>query len=48
MHAHDIPMSEKPTMLSWTDFPPDFVVWKLNPTGCTLSKGELAPDAKVA
>ncbi len=43
MHAHDIPMSEKPSMLSWTDFPPDFVVWKLNPTGCRLSKGELAP-----
>ncbi len=36
-------MSEKPSMLSWTDFPPDFVVWKLNPTGCRLSKGELAP-----
>ncbi len=32
MHAEDITMSGKPTMLSWTDFPPDFVVWKLNPT----------------
>jgi len=30
-------------MLSWADFPPDFVVWKLNPTGCTLSIKELAP-----
>jgi cyclase len=30
-------------MLSWADFPPDFVVWKLNPTGCTLSTKELAP-----
>jgi len=33
----------KPRMLSWADFPPDFVVWKLNPTGCTLSIKELAP-----
>jgi cyclase len=30
-------------MLCWADFPPDFVVWKLNPTGCTLSTKELAP-----
>ena len=36
-------MSGQPTMLSWADFPPDFIVWKLNPTGCTLSTKELAP-----
>jgi len=36
-------MNGKPKMLSWADFPPDFVVWKLNPTGCTLSTKELAP-----
>ena len=36
-------MSRKPNMLSWADFPPDFTVWKLNPTGCTLSARELAP-----
>jgi len=36
-------MSRKPYMLSWADFPPDFSVWKLNPTGCTLSARELAP-----
>jgi cyclase len=36
-------MTAKPKMLSWADFPPDFVVWKLNPTGCTLSTKELAP-----
>jgi glyoxylase-like metal-dependent hydrolase (beta-lactamase superfamily II) len=30
-------------MLSWTDFPPEFVVWKLNPTGCTLTTKEQAP-----
>ena len=33
----------KPKMLSWADFPPDFVVWKLNPTGCKLTTKELAP-----
>jgi cyclase len=38
-----VPMSKKPKMLSWEDFPPDFVVWKLNPRGCTLSTRELAP-----
>ena len=36
-------MCEKPKLLSWSDFPPDFVVWKLNPTGCTLATKELAP-----
>ncbi|HYB75123.1 MAG TPA: MBL fold metallo-hydrolase, partial [Candidatus Sulfotelmatobacter sp.] len=36
-------MSGRPKMLSWADFPPDFVVWKLNPTGCILSTKELAP-----
>ncbi len=36
-------MSGKPRMLSWADFPTDFVVWKLNPTGCTLSTKELGP-----
>ncbi len=36
-------MSGKPRLLSWADFPPDFVVWKLNPTGCKLSTEELAP-----
>ncbi|OGP68859.1 MAG: hypothetical protein A2170_07820, partial [Deltaproteobacteria bacterium RBG_13_53_10] len=43
MRTEDIPMSGRPSMLSWTDFPPDFVVWKLNPKGCTLSTKELAP-----
>ena len=43
MRTEDIPMSVKPKMLSWADFPPDFTVWKLNPTGCTLSTRELAP-----
>lgn len=33
----------RPRLLSWADFPPDFVVWKLNPRGCTLSIQELAP-----
>ncbi len=36
-------MTAKPKMLSWADFPPDFVVWKLNPTGCRLSTKELTP-----
>ena len=36
-------MSGRPKMLSWADFPPDFVVWKLNPAGCILSTKELAP-----
>jgi cyclase len=36
-------MSGRPKMLSWADFPPDFAVWKLNPTGCTLSTRKLAP-----
>jgi cyclase len=43
MRTEDIPMSVKPKMLSWADFPPDFTVWKLNPAGCTLSTKELAP-----
>ncbi|MBI4252083.1 MAG: MBL fold metallo-hydrolase [Candidatus Tectomicrobia bacterium] len=36
-------MSPRPKMLAWPDFPPDFVVWKLNPTGCELTAKELAP-----
>ena len=36
-------MSPKPKMLAWPDFPPDFVVWKLSPTGCKLTTKELAP-----
>ena len=38
-------MNRKPSLLSWADFPPDFVVWKLNPKGCTLLTKELAPGA---
>src|SRR3989338_7147915 len=30
-------------MPSWSDFTPDFVVWKLTPTGCKLTTKELAP-----
>lgn len=37
------PKPPKPKMLEWPDFPPDFVVWKLNPTGCKLSIEELGP-----
>jgi cyclase len=36
-------MDQKPKMLTWADFAPDFPVWKLNPTGCTLSTRKLAP-----
>jgi cyclase len=36
-------MEQKPRMLTWADFTPDFPVWKLNPGGCTLATKELAP-----
>ncbi len=35
--------AQKPRMLTWADFAPDFPVWKLNPTGCVLSTREMAP-----
>jgi len=35
----------KPKMLEWSDFPADFVKWKLNPTGCQLSIEKLGENA---
>lgn len=32
----------RPRLLSWTDFPPDFPVWKLNPRGADLEIKEMA------
>jgi len=37
-------MKPKPKMLEWSDFPTDFVKWKLNPTGCTLSTEKLGEN----
>lgn len=34
----------KPKMLEWSDFPADFVKWKLNPTGCRLSIEQLGEN----
>jgi len=34
----------KPKMLEWSDFPSDFVKWKLNPTGCRLSIQQLGEN----
>lgn len=34
-------MKTKPKMLDWTDFPEDFVKFKLNPRGCKLAIEEL-------
>lgn len=36
-------MDNKPRMLTWADFTPDFPVWKLHPAGCRLAAKELAP-----
>ncbi len=36
-------MIGKKNLLKWTDFPADFVKWKLNPTGARLEAKELAP-----
>ncbi|MDP6279032.1 MAG: MBL fold metallo-hydrolase, partial [Nitrospinota bacterium] len=36
-------MSGKIKLLTWPDFPDDFSVWKLNPTGAHLETNELAP-----
>jgi len=37
-------MERKPKMLEWSDFPADFVKWKLNPTGCRLSIEKLGEN----
>lgn len=37
-------MNRKPKMLEWSDFPDDFVKWKLNPTGCRLSIEKLGEN----
>ena len=36
-------MTAKPQMLDWADFPDDFGMFELDPTGCVLSTEELAP-----
>ncbi len=36
-------MNGKIKLLTWPDFPDDFSVWKLNPTGARLETNELAP-----
>ncbi len=36
-------MNAKIKLLQWSDFPKDFVKWKLNPTGAKLETRELAP-----
>lgn len=36
-------MNGKKELLKWTDFPDDFVKWKLNPTGARLETKRLAP-----
>lgn len=33
----------RPPLLSWSDFPPDFPVWRLNPRGAVLRLEEMAP-----
>lgn len=37
-------MKQQPKMLEWSDFPGDFVKWKLNPTGCKLSIEKLGEN----
>lgn len=37
-------MNRKPKMLEWSEFPPDFIKWKLNPTNCRLSIEKLGEN----